>query len=331
MYYFLTISFPRQHPQCEGQNASRYLFNKLAPNRGRLLYEVRQGKHGFVLQAGEAQGIARGACFDVYATSDMTGSYLGQFSAVQLGACRTKLKQDTLVGVIPFPRDLIAWALQTSLGEYVAAITVAVPTDNMFLPIIIQVVKEMKAKRPGKRNIRLVDEWTPDWELSLNKVSSGEVLFDLNDPICRKSGLQHLPHKISLSSDPSDLYFVLASAADFFFLLRHSKRGPLSKRVKIEAYRLEEYCPEEPGSVDLHDGAIVRPVGYDLNVAGVMSAIAYDKSDEPYIDPEFYGFKIVSTWEYPLYVWIFAFEMNTLSISLSLSHRMSTFYLTIFL
>jgi hypothetical protein len=262
----------------------------------------------------------------------MAGPYLGQFRAEQVMACRTKISPVSTLGAGSHHHDSSAWALQTSLGEYVAAVTISIPADNQFLPIILQIMAEMRAKRPGKRDIKLADKGTRGVELALSKDPSGEVAFDLSDPICLQYGLEHLPYRISMIPDTSDLYLVLAATADFFFLLRHSKRGLLSKHIKIEAYRLEEHFPEEPGASDLYSGlgAVMRPDGDDLNVGGVMIANAYDKSEEDdCIDPEHYGFKIVSTYNSPLYVWIFAFEMNTLSISSYFLWCMLSFCLTL--
>jgi len=56
----------RQHPQCEGFNKHRTLFNLEPRQHGRPLFQIAKGKDSHLVKAGTAHGIHPGALFHLY-------------------------------------------------------------------------------------------------------------------------------------------------------------------------------------------------------------------------------------------------------------------------
>ncbi|KAJ7653667.1 caspase domain-containing protein [Mycena polygramma] len=277
----------KQFPQCEGHHRERFLFDRKAPNRGRLLYRVINLQGRLILDAGKAHGISAGARFDILATTDFNAPRLGSLVAGSPREHRTPFDIDPKVTVKSF-----AWAVQTHIGEHVG-IRVAFPVENAFLCTLIHLVKRTTEQRQGNlRNIQAVDMDEPH-ELAVSKDAFGMCAFEIGDPACTALGLRRIPYTVAL--DHEDVCPVLFAAAEFFYNLRRSNDSKsLAKSVRLEAWRLEEE----------------RPTGENLNKDGVMEVCVMRD------DMRRYGFNIVNDGPTPLYVWVFVFDMADLSVDI---------------
>jgi hypothetical protein len=312
----ITLRASSQHPQCEGVNTSRVIFTNRAPNRGHILYKVTAGEDGqIVLDAGEVHGIMKGTLLDIYATQDFNAPLLGQFVTRNPGAFSTILANLSGDKVqIPVP----AWALLNSKRIPTVNIHVMDSTHRGrgLLSVCESVVDEMKTHHASKSGIQLVDKNHPH-ELTVAKTRNKQVEFSITDHTCQAWGLEHLPH--SVPADVSSLSSVFGAAADFFYHLRRTnKRSLLTRYLAIQCHALEERYTQGSDVFPL-----LSPIGDNLIIGGVLQPRVFVPGEDDDHDHTYYGFKIVSTWNKPLYVWIFAFEMNDLSIgqSLRLPHQ----------
>jgi hypothetical protein len=298
------FSVRRQHPQCEGANASRIIFTRDIPNRQRVLFKATASAAGIItLDAGEVNGITSGAILDIYATTEENAPVLGQLVVQEPGTLTTVLKK---VPDDDFQMPTTAWASITPMSSPTVNVAVA-KSDGGLFSLCSSVVEQMKTSRTGRCNVRLVDNDHPH-EITTIHNTDGQVVFDVDDHICRSFELQRLRHSTPLN--PSSLQSVLGPTADFFYHLRRSyKRTSLSQHLTLQAHILEEYYPQ---STDMFPA--LRPIGENLIVGGVMLPKVFISGEEDDHDHEYYGFKIVSAWNKPLYVWMFAFEMNDLCI-----------------
>jgi hypothetical protein len=309
----------RQNPQCIGKHASRFLFNKLAPSHGRILYRVlvEESKKSLFIEAGQAQGITKGARFAAFTSRNVDEKPIGLLVAAEVGAASARLVPDSNSDTKGVPIKAI-WVLQTAIGENSIDVAIAVPSrGSAFHPIIERVVSEMKKESPGANRIQLVGRETHH-EIAISEGDDRQVVFDITDTTCVSFGLRRLAHSVQLSSDASKLYSVFGAASDFFHHLRRSnKRAPLANVVNVEAYLLEEYYPDSAskymGEPDF------RPEGESLvDKDGIMiPEHVYEEDSAPInllrlaIDRQrYYGFKISSKLNQALYVWILAFDMN---------------------
>ncbi|KAI0313035.1 hypothetical protein OF83DRAFT_1176058 [Amylostereum chailletii] len=294
---------PSQHPQCEGVNMGRILFNAKAPTPGRVLYEVnpREGHAGeFVLSAGEAHGVTDDAVFDVYEDKSLTSPLLATLIASESQAITTVMKPDPPSNVFTLSKP--AWALQTRVGRG-EDIRISLPLDSRFLDVFTRVKDEMKKKRANKRGIRLVKETEqPDLTVVLAQDAT-HVVFVVMEEKCVELGLTVMPFRVRLGQ--ANIYPILASAADFYWHLhRRSKRnGVLASKVSFECTKLKasgqfnEITREPP----------MIPDGENLNIADVIKVVADDTTD--------YGFKITNNFHCPLFVSLFYFDVSDLSIT----------------
>jgi len=292
---------PNQFPQCEGFFKSRYLFNGRAPVSRRLLYRVSKLRDGFKLEAGEAQGMAAGARFNLftdrsadtplYATTSIQGPPLACTSLLS----HPELPDGDMVKLAKVPNTL--WALQTSIGDNVPTLTVALPSSNdAFMPLIRRIVEAMDQQRPDKRNISLVEVDKPH-ELSLRIDSYGAVFFDVNDLEANSFGVRSIAHSTSITN-AEHMHTVLSSAADFFYHLRRSNKAKsLSQYVTLEAHTLQR----------IHSNNVwMLSNNVNLNRDGVMTVNVNEGQS--------YGFRLVNRSQSPLYIWAFLFDLSDLAI-----------------
>jgi hypothetical protein len=174
------------------------------------------------------------------------------------------------------------------------------------------IVDELREGRPDLLINHDDNDSAPHDLVLLNE--GGRPFFELKDVNCNFYGLRRIPSSfpdnLSMSiSSRSDLLGMWAAAGHFFRFLRHSNDTKIDSyfNVSIEAYLLHDYLP------DWSDYPIPTPTGHNLNDNGKMTieaSISGGHDDTR----KYYGFNILNHSDEPLYVWIFAFEMNDLSI-----------------
>ncbi|KZV93491.1 hypothetical protein EXIGLDRAFT_43125 [Exidia glandulosa HHB12029] len=290
---------PRQHPQCEGKNSARALFDGKAPGRSWVLYPIKvtdtAGQNKTItLGGGQVHGITEGAEFDVFATRDFNAQPLCRVIATVTHACSAELAPvpGSVEEDIPQP----AWALQATVGKR-ADLVVALSPARAFLHVL-KIAAEMD-QRPNKRTIRFVE---PDvtHELEL-QISDDRVVFIVADKLSTDAGLSQLPDTVSVNDAPA-IYAVIEAAADFFFHLRRSNpAAPLAQKVILEAFELQDRYDAKQGAFS------VTPSSTNLIEGGLIQLEITE--EEP-----MYGFKLVSGWSRDLYVWVFMFDVSDLGV-----------------
>ncbi|THU91191.1 hypothetical protein K435DRAFT_909329, partial [Dendrothele bispora CBS 962.96] len=309
---------PLQNPQCEGVNQHRILFNSKVPSLRRELHPVHrsiQKPDHFVLQAGEAHGIAIGAEFDIYADRNLTSfigtvtvseppSYFNTFCTVKPGA-----EADSNSALLHFSE--LAYALQTRLGE-LKAIRVLIPLDEDFLDLFRLIGSDIQK---GDNVILPVDnriDDQPDLIISSHypsESSSKVVQFEIMSQICRQHGLTSMPFDINLANPDSveRIHHILRSAAHFY---RHLSRSPKSKLIdKATNILLECFKLKESEDIDSFDDVLMPdPDGENLNVGGVITIDVDEEEEEPF------GYKITNNTSLNLYASLLYFDFSDLSI-----------------
>ncbi|KAG7440956.1 uncharacterized protein BT62DRAFT_956394 [Guyanagaster necrorhizus] len=291
---------PAQHPQCEGVNQSRYLFNSKVACR--QLYPIRASPDSpgqYVLEAGEAHGITSKAEFVVFADRNMV-SELGTVVASTTTAFTTTCDFAPRGDETPFSLASIGYALQARVGEG-QDIRLFIEPDIKLLNVFKQIANEMQSIEAAKRRFRLVEKRDDKPHLVIG--ADGDVVhFEVMDERCRQHGLTHMPFKVKID-DSDTIHRILQSSADFYWhLYRSTSQGaPLSSNVTLECMKLKE---TGRFTDDLQE--ILEPDGDNLNIEGVISV---DVDEDA-----MYGFKITNMMSVPLYVSMFYFDVSDLSI-----------------
>jgi hypothetical protein len=247
-----------------------------------------------VLEAGEAQGITKGALFDLYATRDGdTPPILCDMRAEQPGQKSTTLRfsSDLPAHLTPL---LEGWARQTITGENVAKVSIAIGSTG---DVPGDLLEELERERPGYFSLASTED--KDHQMLVSKNIKGNLVFDLTDEACRAAGLQRLRPTVPANSD--HLRKTLVNVGDFFECLRRSSAARLLReKVSVEAHLLGDY-----------EGS---PIGNNLLTSDGTFTPEYVYEDEANGPHQCYGFTIKNNYTQPLYFWIFVFNMNDLSI-----------------
>jgi hypothetical protein len=292
----------RQQPQCEGKNAGRHLFRTSKPGHG---YRFRLQDDVVIVEAGELHGVNKDAVFDLYARLHLDQApLLRGLKSERLNAGHTMLR-------LPPATTLTTtegWALQTSSSTAArASVVVDLSYDNWSPTTVSQSLCDFDADHAGRVRLALVCD--DRQQLLITKDAGEKLTFDLTDEVCRGVGVERLRH--SMRSDSDRLHETLAAASEFFHYLGYSNpQRPLHDFVQVEMHLLKYL-----------DGA-PAPVGENLLVDGrtFVPNHVYDMEDPgPH---ECYGLRVTNNYSEPLYAWIFAFNMNDLSIGV-LSHHWS--------
>ena len=269
-----------------------------------MLFRVLKQNGTLILEAGEAQGVAAGAKFDLYKDKD-AGSALYGHTSIKFPprACTSTLLPPKFPdGEKPKMSEVPStlWALQTHVGDNASKISVALPPDQGFVPLIRRVVASMDEQRPMKRNIELVDLNQPH-ELRLCLAPSGDVIFDINHEEVNGFGVQSIVHSVP-ADDDERLFLILSRAADFHYHLRRSnKESSLAPYISLKAYSLHQR------RIKNEDVWLPVNVEENMNVNNVMTVDVNLRGS--------YGFSLTNSTGDPLYVWAFLFEMADLEIS----------------
>ncbi|KAL0066448.1 hypothetical protein AAF712_006490 [Marasmius tenuissimus] len=302
-----------QNPQCEGINAGRIIFDGKVSTPRRALYNVRRGNmkttnspvenYDFVVGAGEAHGVMKGAEFAVYSDQKMK-HLVGRVRAVRIdvfiAGC---LSLDGSELQIPQP----AYAILTRLGEQQDLRLYVEPRDE-FLPLFVRITKEMEqpSEDRSKRSFRLLNSPEEGCDLALTLKDDGCIQFNITDPTCLRYGLRTMPVNDISTDDPDHLINILRSAADFYWNLHHSKKEGTS--VKGEAGRpsIELECLKVVDDPRKYNTYKPEQGEENLNVQGTI-----------YVDVSegaMYGFRIKNKSDTPLYAALLYFDINDCSV-----------------
>ncbi|KAF8170849.1 caspase domain-containing protein [Mycena galopus ATCC 62051] len=288
---------PLQNPQCEGVHQNRILFDAKVASPCRDLYRIRASAKPseYILEAGEAHGIAKKAEFAVYADINMS-SLLGMVISLQPKVfntlCILHPQSEAPLALLPSEPG---FALQTRAGEG-QDVRVFIELTEKLLDVFIRVGQEMQKTDVEKRLFRLVDSIDDRPHLALT-LENDLVQFHIMDKTCRQYGLTHMPVKSDINSDY--IYSILRKAADFYrHLYRSNKEGKSATQI------VEVKCIQVPKFYD--STWIPAPGAENFNVGGL---ITINVDEETY-----YGYEIINKSNVPLYAAMVYFDVGGLGI-----------------
>ncbi|KAF9068251.1 hypothetical protein BDP27DRAFT_834484 [Rhodocollybia butyracea] len=286
---------PSQHPQCEGANMTRFLFNGQIHST-QVLHNLSSDPNSkeLILEGGDAHGITTGAEFAVY-EDDKMEKQLGTVTVTSSTAFSSVCISTDLDPSSLSPR---AFAKMTRVGDGFD-VRLLVPMHNDFLRPIRRVALEMESTEETKRRFFMVDRMDENPDLILT-LENQQVHFEIGDRVCREHGMERMSTSVPVKGI-DDISRVLLSSADFYWHLRRSKRENKlsgSGKVTINCVRLVK----ESDGTYLPDSQRT-----DFNVNGVV-AVNVDDGFQ-------YGFKINNQSKVPLYAALFFFDVGDLSIT----------------
>jgi hypothetical protein len=272
------------------------LFNAKAPSTGRVFYKVRKERNEYVLDAGTAHGITKGAEFAVYEDreSPQNSSPLGTLVVAETGVFTTTILLDDAAA---FTLAGTGYALQVKAGEE-EDLRLHIEMNDQLTPIFDALSQDMRRTDTDRRRISLVDKEKAELDIA---ISNDKVVFNIMNPQVTQFGLNKMPFRIQPTYD--DVYPVVRASAHYYWHLRrnNSKRA-LQGRIQLKFMQVQE--------LDEYDddyNPIIEPVGDDLNVAGVVDFV---------VEPDkMYGIKLVNDSGLDLYPSLFYFDNSNLSIS----------------
>ncbi|KAL0954613.1 hypothetical protein HGRIS_003573 [Hohenbuehelia grisea] len=311
-------SEPIQSPQCVGSYKSARLFSSraLTQSRGRLLYRVLKLRESIKLEAGQVQGVTEGAIFEVYGTEKPDADLVCTITVEKATDCES---------VMAGPRDKmskISWALQVRAGSD-AAVDIALDDSADLQPIRDSVARAMEPGS-GKCIPRLVG---PDHQHEVAIFTrDGNAYFKITDPICVSKKFDLLPRHIPVNATERLCAFPQFAASFFYHLRRPYPTERLSQYVTVEAFELEDTggATLNPKRVNGQTQNLIREGIMEVTMDpqdAPASARDGDSPEEEFCSDDdeesagkLYGFKISSSFEQPLYIWIFSFDVGSLEI-----------------
>lgn len=291
-----SVWFFRQNPQCEGVNQARILFNAKAPSTGRVFYGVHKEGDQYVLDAGAAHGINRGAEFAVYSDrlSSPKTSPLGNLAVKEVGPFTADMRLPDNASA--FVLVDMGYAIQTRTGEEEDLRLHIAPNDTL-APIFEALGQDMLLTDSNRRRISLVKRDKAELDVAIDNEG---VIFNILNPQVTQFGLNQLPFRVDPTYDA--IYPVVRASAHYYWhLRRNSTSRVLENHIQLDFRKLKEL--EE---YDEDFNLVLEPVGDNLNVSGIVDLV---------VNPDdMYGIKLVNTSDLDLYPSLFFFDNSDLSI-----------------
>jgi hypothetical protein len=258
------------------------------------------------IQAGLVQGIPKGARFAIYGSEDVNASPLGYMVAAEPKGLTVELHHQGQQASFKIPSN--AWALLVGSPKMKQVSILISPDDKLLCTGVVDTIKK---DHGDLYHVELVSDAQTYHDLALIR-GHGHHSFEIIDKTSNDAGLKRLNVEYPLDKTGSFLDSAFAGAADFYHHLRRTNtQMPYSSScVSIKAHLLKDITP-----FFFALDAIMEPQdeSKDLNIDGVMHPKVSLNENDP-DSCSYYGFSIVNNTEHPLYVWVFAFEMNDFSI-----------------
>ncbi|KAG8853732.1 hypothetical protein FRB91_004404 [Serendipita sp. 411] len=293
-------SLPGQNPQCEGHNQNRILFNSKAPSQRRHLYAVHEKDGEYILKAGAAHGITKGATFDVYRDKDCVES---EAPLARLMVSKPPRPFSAVLSGQKFNIDKQPFALQTSAGDE-EDLLVHAALDPKLEKVYEALAEEIKGTRSGQQQIRLVEEDQIGIAHLGIAIENNSVVFNILNPLVVAYGLKRMPFQLDHPT-VGDLRLIFRSAAHFYWHLRRTGKAKiLQEKVTISFTRLKE---DEEEEYDDDFNLIRKRDGPNLIQDGILDLVVEDDV--------VYGIKVTNNSDKPLYISAFYFDNSDLSIT----------------
>ncbi|KAG6371107.1 hypothetical protein JVT61DRAFT_10648 [Boletus reticuloceps] len=281
----------QQHPQCEGFNQNRALFDARVSPGGQIFYPVRIQKGGVcAISAGLAHGVSLGMKFALY------DSQKHILDVVPVNE-RSSINDFTTTITPPLPLVNVSFAKLNHVWEFPLYVDLRGPLSST--------LEALLCGTANTGGFRLVKAEEAKLEVAMEE---NRVVFKVLDDRLRRFGFTELPYKVT----PESVARVLGSAARYYWFLDLAKEHDEisdNPEVAVDFYRLERAY--EPVYWDL----ILSPDGREF---WHRDRISWDGSDVVNLtaDPDvYYGFKITNQTPWDLYMNAFVFNGGCFSIN----------------
>lgn len=216
----------------------------------------------FILDAGSARGVTKGARFSVHSRAP-TSCCIGHVECTKAKSFSAECSVAAGTPSFYLPDSGRGFAIQTLAGE---GPDICLLIEDKDLRRNIE--EEMRgAGTDGRRSFRLVDSTREDPDLII-EVRKSRVHFHITDKICLQYGMSRMPFDIPV--DCKRLLSILLSAAHFYRNLRHSNRE--ERNLPISRKKIDVQCLKLVQSREYDDGLeaifIPKPDSPSLNVDG---------------------------------------------------------------
>jgi hypothetical protein len=265
------------------------------------LLKILKNGNSYMIDGGTAHGIAPGDEFTLYKDSELSQKSLPLGILVVREAYSHQSTMTPLSYASRLKFQKLTFALQTKAGT-AQDLRVHVTRRKRLISILEEILaRDTQYKRPDRPRILLVEK--EHAELSID-LSRRKVVFEILDQSIRAYNLLRIP--ISVQPEPTILYSILDAAAHFRYHLRRTSDDVhnLQNMVHLELTEVKQV----EGKYDHDLNPVIDPIGHNLNMNGVINLVPNPKV--------MYGITIRNESSIALYVALFYFEMNNLSISM---------------
>jgi hypothetical protein len=288
------------------------LFEAMVASLFRTHHKVKLEKGIYILQAGSAHGITKGAEFTIYKDQDalVAGKSLAVMKVSEIvsktGIVTTIQPFTTILSLPAGLADLTlapnghALAVQNKVGV-AETFYLHVPLTKDYRPVFDAIIDELENAGSNPCQVTLVNKEQAQMEILFNP--RGYTLATL-DPRLVPHGVYRLPHTLGPKVDTDKMRQVLRAAARFTFNLNHTNaNNPIENRIRIQFKQLLE----DEDDYDDDGWPLITPTGPPNLVRG-------DKIDFNPEEDEIYGFDITNDTPWDLHFQCFYFDNMDLSI-----------------
>ena len=235
-----------QHPQCNGKNRGRFLFNRIA---GAQLTTFKLSNHSgrYSAEAGDIHGVVKGTLFAIHACRSITSvdPEIGILEAdfVSAHSCTLRRRRDDTEFQIPSGAK--ASVLNWRQKENVLRVFIHQPRD---------VVKSLK-------NVFSLVNSSDSADLVIRHTRGGTLQLERLDPV-----ISRYARVLDYIRPNSCLSDILRGVSHFHFhLSRRNSANPLKQEVEVVLHRLSQCNPEQISeeAIYMPDGDIGMPLALD--------------------------------------------------------------------
>jgi hypothetical protein len=262
-----------------------------------VLYKVHKEGAKYILDAGRAHGISTGAELAIYQEQDTQRqeSLLGTLIVKEVDPFNTVLHLPD--GASELVLSGTGYALQTRAGEE-EDLRLHIEQHDLLRPIFEAFSREMLRTDPSLWKVQLVEKDKAELSLVLD---NNMVVFDILNPQVTQFGLTRHPFHVEPTYDA--VFPIIRAAAHYHWHLRRSNTTKvLQNHVDVEFRKVKD------SGYDEEFNPIIKPVGDNLNVDGIVNLVIDDPDDD-------YGIKIINRSPIDLHASLFFFDNSDLSIS----------------